>query len=247
MRVLSPRTAVLIPGLVLGLAAVACGGDLPTESRIDAQFAKPPASTDAPVALTVHETGGYKVASDGRPGRVLGIVTPASYADGECAVTANLNVRDVIADLGNVPNRKQGSTCADQVSQARLLALTLDAPLNAGDPTFGTTGVAVHIKWQELQDVTAQTGPTLIDGGFNQLGGHAFAGDCGALRHNQSFGADPLLVTRTKTRGAGSDRNEWTVETQAGNDLAACLDATKTTVLRYYHLPFRITVTQLTY
>lgn len=186
------------------------------------------------------------MASDGRAGRVLGVVTSATYADGECGVTANLDLRDMVADLGNVPGKKQWATCVDQIPQARVLAITLDSPVTPGNPTFGTQLVAVHIKWQALQDVTEQTGPTLIDGGFNQISG-TFAGDCGALRHNQNFNASRLLVTRTKTRGGSVDRNEWTVETQAGNDLAACLDETRTEVLRHYHVPFRFTVTQLQY
>jgi hypothetical protein len=229
---------------------VAACADTGIDDVAGPQYAKPAPQVDPAVAITFVDAG-FKIASDGRPATILGAATPSSYADAQCGVAARLNVTDVIADITGTLSKSQKSSCIDGGSAGRVVRFTLDEPESAngtpGGPVFGTVAVPAHIKLNAVELVTAQTGPALIDGGFNQISRSPFAGDCGALRHNQNFGGDQLLVTRTKTRGVDGDRNEWTVETRPGLDRAACLNAAKITVLRYYRMPVRLTVTQLKY
>lgn len=190
---------------------------------------------------------GDRITSDGRSATVLGVVTPGSYANGQCGVTATVGTSagnpDLVADITGQLAKNQAAPCVT----GRRIRITLDQPLladgTAGGPVFSTISAAVHIKLQQLQAVTAASGPALIDGGFNQLTG---VGDCTALRFNQNFGGDRLLATRTRTRGLDGDRNEWTVAAIVDHDRAACVDASGA-VLRLYRLPVRLTITQTSY
>ncbi len=226
--------------LVLALTAAGCTEQPYDPGVVAPQFAKPAGDPGAGLTFDESAGAGFRILSDGGSASILGLVTPASYANGECSVSAHLNITELIADIGTASKLPRGCV-------KRGIRFTLDTPEAAdgtpGGPVFGTVQSSVHIKLQRLLLVTAQTGPALIDGGFNQLVG---TGDCSYLRFNRNFSSDELLVTRTRTHGAGNDRNEWRVETRPSLDRAACLNA-NSTVLRYYRLPFRMTVTQLTY
>jgi hypothetical protein len=223
--------------LVLAVAAGAACSELPTAHGTAAQFARSSGgnTTTYYLGLTLADRAGDKIVSDGKSAVILGVRTASSYVNGECGVAAAFNGGDVIADISS----SGGS--GKKACVGRSLRITLDQPANGG-PGFGTVSTTfTHIKLQELMAVTTSA---LVNGGFNQLSG---VGDCSAVRYNTNFGGDPLLATRTKTRGTnGSDRNEWVLET-TGEHRAACMNAALTAALRHYVAPVKMTVTQLNY
>lgn len=229
----------------IGVALAAGCGEAPSvvapQAVVEPAFARAPSSTFA-AALTFADDPTHGIRSDGLSGKVLGIVSGSTYATGECNVTGSISATstnsDLTMDILNAAGKGK-SAC----TPTRNVRISLGAPVVAGDPTFGTVATKTHIKLQGIALVTAASGPTPMDGGFNQLVG---AGDCATVRFNRNFGADALVVTRTKTRGAGSDRNEWAVTTAPDADRAACINASGV-VLRLYHLPVSFTVTQNTY
>lgn len=229
----------------LALSLAACGDQPAPTALAGSTPTAAKASSDPGIAKTIDDDVGYKLASDGRAATILGVLTPASYADAQCGVSAKLNLGDAVATLKTSLTRTEKASCSDDLGTGRLLRFTLDAPVNAGDPTFSTTSVPYHMKFNSVQNVTASE---LVNGGWGRIASRdPRVGDCEKIRFSTQYGADPVLVTRTKTKGVnGSDRNEWTIETVGTADRAACLDA-DLNVLRYYHLPFRMTVTQTTY
>lgn len=235
------------PHLALPLALIAaygCSDSRQGDGPFAPEFAKGSGTPTYPLAFTFTDDG-TGVTSDGKAAVILGASVASSYANGECGVTATTSVTDVVADI--LPSGGSGKrSCV-----GRTIRVALDQPVQldggAGGPAFGTITTGTHIKLQGLATVTASSGPVMIDGGFNQLVG---AGDCSGLRHNANFGGDRLQATRTHTRGVnGADRNVWLVETLPGADRAACVagSGADVTVLRYYLVPVRFTVTQLTY
>jgi hypothetical protein len=228
--------------LILSLAACT---EMPMASDAAPQFAK--GTGPGAAALTFRDSVGDGIASDGGSATILGVATAASYANGQCGVSATVGTSatnpDMVSDITGLLPRNAPASCG----HGRRITITLDRPLlsdgTPGGPAFAAVSAAVHIKLQQLYGVTAATGPSLIDGGFNQLSG---VGDCTALRFNSNFGGDRLLATRTRTRGVSSDRNEWTVQTIVDQDRAACLDA-NSAVRRLYRLPMQLTITQTAY
>lgn len=234
----------VLPCVTLTLALAACAGDSsPTGLTADAPLSGK-STSDPGIAETFDETPGRKIVSDGRAATILGVLTPASYTNAQCGVNSTLNLTDAVATLATSLTRAQKASCSDDLGTGRLIRFSLDTPVNTGDPVFSTASVPYRMKFQSVQSVTT-TG--YVNGGWGRIGStDPRAGDCDKIRFSTAYGADPVLVTRTKTKGVDSDRNEWTVETVAGADRAACLDG-NLNVLRYYHLPFRMTVTQVTY
>jgi hypothetical protein len=231
--------------ITLVVALAACSEEpSPTGATTDTpRFAK--ATSDPGIAETFDEAAGKKIISDGRAATILGVLTPASYADGQCGVKGKLNLTDAVMTLKTSLTKTEKASCADRLGTGRLIKFTLDSPVNAGDPTFETASVPYHMKFHSVQAITASG---YVNGGWGRIGStDPRVGDCEKIRFSTEYGADPVLVTRTKTKDVnGSDRNEWTVETVGTADRAACLDA-DLNVLRYYHLPFKITITQITY
>lgn len=230
--------------LTLAIALAACGEERsPTGlTATTPRFAKP--TSDPGIAKTFDESAAQKIVSDGRAATILGVLTPASYANGQCGVEGKLNLTDAVMTLKTSLTKTQKASCADDLGTGRRIRFTLDSPVNAGDPTFATTSVPYHMKFNSVQTITTSG---YVNGGWGRISStDPRVGDCDKIRFSTEKGADPVLVTRTKTKGTGSDRNEWTVETVGTADRAACLDA-DLNVLRYYHLPFKITITQVTY
>jgi hypothetical protein len=223
--------------LVLAVAAGAACSELPTADGTAAQFSRSSGGKTATyyLGLTLADRAGDKILSDGKSAVLLGVRTASSYVNGECGVTASFSAGDVIADISSSGGSGKNACVG------RSVRITLDQPVDGG-PSFDMTSTdSVHIKLQELMAVTTSA---LINGGFNQLTG---VGDCSGVRYNTNFGGDPLLATRTKTRGTnGSDRDEWVLET-TGEHRAACMNAAGTAALRHYVAPVKMTVTQLNY
>jgi hypothetical protein len=229
---------------LLALVTLVACADSPTQPDVAARgseisFGKAPANPGA--AETYDHTPGMKIMSDGRPGRILNVLTPNSFVNGECAVSAVFSLTDVVVDLPGSLGKT--TACADGIKTIRKTSFTLDNPVNPGDPTFGTVLTNYHHKLNSVQSVVDSA---YVNIGFGAIRGTlATAGDCDGIRFNPTFGSDLVRVTRMKTKGVnGADRNEWVVETVGGNDRAACTDANGNTK-RLYHMPFRITVTQL--
>lgn len=233
------------------LVAAGCADDSPmgVPDGIAPQFGKPPAAAPK-FGTTMADGAGHKVLSDGRAARILGVLTPRSYRDAECGVTASFSLADAVSDAAQKLTTTQKKTCVDGNTLPRNWKLVLDAPANAGDPTQGTA-VSTHFKMDSVQTVT---------GSAQRWGSFAVATqDCDKIRFSGQHGSDLLLVTRTRDV-SGADRNEWTVETAAiidpvtgavtgYRDLAICLKMVGGTLqpVRLYHVPFKMTITQVTY
>lgn len=234
-----------LTSLALLAFAAACG-EQPSPTGLVAEapsYGK--ASSDAGIAERFDDDAGRKIVSDGRSAKILNVLTAASYANAQCGVSSTLNLGDAVATLATSLTKTQKSTCWDDLGTGRLLRFTLDAPVNAGDPAFSTVAAPYHMKINDVQIITSSG---YVNGGWGRVSSRdPIVGDCEKIRFSTEHGSDPLLVTRTKTKGVdGSDRNEWTVETAPDADRAACLNA-DLVVLRYYHLPVKLTVTQVTY
>jgi hypothetical protein len=235
---MNPRTSLLAITLL-----VACA-DSPTDPVRDvaapgAAFGKTPSNPG--VAETYDHTAGLKIMSDGRPSTIFNVVTPNTFVNGQCGVIVVFSLTDVVVDLPGSLSRT--AICTDGIKGIRKLSFTLDTPVNAGDPSFGTVATNYHHKLNSVQNVADSA---YVNIGFGFISGTlVMAGDCHGIRFNPAYGGDLVRVRRTLIKGMnGADRNEWVVETVGDNDRAACTDSSNSP-RRLYHMPFRITVTQL--
>ena len=226
------------------LALLMACADSPTDPVRDvaapgAAFGKAPSNPG--VAETYDHTAGLKIRSDGRPGTIFNVATANTLVNGQCSVSAVFSLTDVVVDLPGSLGRT--AVCTDGIKTIRKLSFTLDAPVNTGDPMFGTIVTNYHHKLNSVQNVVDSA---YVNIGFGFISGtQLMAGDCHGIRFNPAYGGDLVRVRRTLTTGVnGATRNEWVVETVGDNDRAACTDASNTP-RRLYHMPFRITVTQL--
>jgi hypothetical protein len=216
------RSAFVLTLLAL---LVACADTPTAPGAVDPQYASGGAAKPSPAYLAITFADSRSIASDGK----------GTYTHGQCGVSASFSGTDVLADF--VASAGKGRTAC----LGRTILVTLDAPVNAGDPVVSATTTSVHIKLQDLQLIgPGESG--FIDGGFNQMVGTA---DCAAVRFNRNpawGGADPLRVTRTSTKGVnGATRDEWLVESVEGANKAACVSSSGA-LLRHYHATTSFTV-----
>jgi hypothetical protein len=63
---------------------------------------------------------------------------------------------DAVMTLKTSLTKTEKASCADKLGTGRLIKVTLDAPVNAGDPVFSTTSVPCDMKFHSVQNITHQ-------------------------------------------------------------------------------------------